>query len=99
MNAIIAILAVVIGGANIGFWFFVIRREDRFRRYVERTLGVVITLGRGRRGWRVDSEGGSWLRNRGIEGLQLGYYLAAYLVWGLFMLLLYGLGALVERGR
>jgi len=79
-RVIVWVLALPIVAGNLWYWNFVVRHgEDRFRRYVERVLGVGIM--RGSRGhWSVSS-GQSWLRDRGIELLQLGYYLGAFVMW------------------
>ena len=79
------LLGLVIFAANLGYWHLVVRRGDeRFCRYVERTLGVRITRTT-RWHWSVSSDR-SWLYNLGVELLQLAYYMVAFAVWGLCML-------------
>lgn len=81
---------MIAAGANIAFWMFVVGRgQRRFQRHVERTYDVAIELGH-KGHWRVTGDE-SWLRRLAIELLQLGYFLTAFLVWGVSLLLVVGL--------
>jgi hypothetical protein len=86
-----AALGIALAAANLLFWWFVVRRwQDRFRRRCERRYGVTIELTlRGH--WRVSGDG-SRVRRFAIEWLQLVYFMAAFALWGIAMLL--GVGAL-----
>jgi hypothetical protein len=90
-----AVLGVGLAAANMVFWWFVVRRwHDRFRRRCERRYGV--TIGWTARGhWRVSGDV-SRLRRFAIEWLQLVYFMAAFAVWGVAMLL--GIGVLSLLG-
>ena len=79
------VLGLTAGLANIGYWVFVILFAHRgFRPYIERRFGVTITYG-GRGMW--DVAGRSRLQNFGIEFLQLAYFLAAFAIWGIALML------------
>jgi hypothetical protein len=92
-SILLGALGLAVGAANIAFWMFVVMRgHERFQRRIERQYNVVIETGH-KGHWRV-SGGGSWLRCLAIECLQLGYFLAAFVVWGAAMLLVVGLFSL-----
>lgn len=92
----VLLLGLAIVAANLWYWHLVVRRGDeRFCRYVERTLGVVITR-TVRWHWDVSSDR-SWIYNLGVELLQLAYYMAAFAVWGLCMMAIVGLMSLLAR--
>lgn len=76
------------------FWWLVVRRwHDRFRLRCERRYGV--TIGLGARGhWQVSGEI-SRLRRFAIEWLQLVYFMGAFAVWGISILLGVGLLSLL----
>lgn len=81
--------------ANIAFWMIVVTRgQQRFQRIVERKFDVVIEVGH-KGHWRVSGDG-SWLRRLAIEFLQLGYFLIAFVVWAVALLLVVGLFSLVQ---
>lgn len=84
MIALLALGALGLGfmALNLAYWFFVGRYgEPRLRAHCERRFGVAIE--RGHRGtWRVV---GSRPGHLGIELLQLVYFGAAFLVWGVLL--------------
>jgi hypothetical protein len=95
-SILLGALGLLTAAASMAFWIFVATRaQERFRRRVERRYNVVIATGyKGQ--WRV-SGSGSWLRRLAIEGLQLGYILAAFVVWATAMLLIVGFFSLAQR--
>ena len=94
-SILLGVLGLVAAVANIAFWRFVVTRgQERFQRWIERKYEVVIDIGH-KGHWRV-SGGGSWLRGLAIEFLQLGYYLTAFLLWAVAMLLVVGLFSLAK---
>lgn len=81
------VLGLAGAGLNLVFWFFVVKRwQERFRLYCERRFDVRITLG-SRGHWNVDGKG-SWVRRSAIEWLQLAYFMGAFAVWAVAILLL-----------
>jgi hypothetical protein len=85
-----ALVGLALAAASLLFWSRVMRNDTWFRAGVERRFGVTITMYRGH--WRVISARHSWLVRLGIELLQLVYFIGAFLVWALCLLV--GLGAL-----
>ncbi|MFT3694256.1 MAG: hypothetical protein QM831_14010 [Kofleriaceae bacterium] len=61
------------------------RGEKRFRAWCERRYNVTITY-QGRSGWHVEGEG-SWWRRGAISWLQLAWFMGAFVVWGIALLL------------
>jgi hypothetical protein len=87
---------LIAAGANIAFWMFVVvRGQQRWQRWVERVFNVVIHVSH-KGHWRV-SGSVSWLWRLALELLQLAYFLIAFLVWAIALLLTAGLFSLVGR--
>jgi hypothetical protein len=79
-------LGIVLAAGNLVFWWLVVRRwQDRFRRNCERRFRVAIGL-TSRGHWNVTGDG-SRLRLFAIEWLQLAYFMAAFVVWGIALVL------------
>jgi hypothetical protein len=97
LKAVQLALGLAIAALNLWFWFRVVRTEPRFRAWVERRYGVVITL-RYRSHWKV-SGSGSRLFDFALGWLQLAYYMAAYVVWAAGMLVIIGLCSLLQRAE
>jgi len=91
--------AVALGAAalNLWFWFRVVRAEPRFRAWVERRYGVVITL-RHRAHWSVKGNG-SRLVDFGLQWLRLACYMAAFALWAVGLLLVFGLCSVLQRAE
>jgi hypothetical protein len=81
-----SILGLGAMGLNIAYWWLVVSRwEVRFRRRCERRYGVSIqTAFKG--AWKVIGAR-PWYQRLGIELLQLAYFMGAFLVWGVGVLL------------
>lgn len=95
-SILLGALGLVAAVANIAYWMFVVTRgQQRFQRGLERRFNVVIDIGH-KGHWRV-SGGASALTRLAIELLQLGYFLAAFVVWGVAMLIVVGLFALAQK--
>lgn len=77
LAALVALPAVI---SSLAFWWWVVRHgDDRARRWAEQRFEV--TIERGPRGhWRARGAS-SWLAGLAIELLQLGVFLAAFVVW------------------
>jgi len=92
-----SLLGLGIAVASILFWALVVwRGEGGFRNWVARRFQV--TIERGPRGhWKVTSGPGSAGRHFLIELLQLVYFMTAFAVWALGVLLAVGALALVQR--
>jgi hypothetical protein len=89
-------LGLIAAGANIAFWMVVVvRGQQRWQRGVERMFKVVIHISH-KGHWRV-SGGGSWLWRLALELLQPAYFLIAFLVWAIAMLLTIGLFSFAGR--
>ena len=95
LTALLCVLGLGVAALNLWFWFRLIRAEPRFRAWVERRYGVVITLG-ARGHWNV-SGSGSRLLDFALEWLQLAYYLAGFALWALGMLVIVGIFALLQK--
>jgi hypothetical protein len=81
-----SILGLAAMALNIGYWWLVVSRwEGRFRRWCERRYEVSIKLA-GRGGWQVVGAR-PWYQRLGIELLQLAYFMGAFLVWGVAIVL------------
>jgi hypothetical protein len=93
--ALECVLGLGVAALNLWFWFRLIRAEPRFRAWVERRYGVVITLG-ARGHWNV-SGSGSRLVDFALEWLQLAYFMAGFTVWALGLLVMLGMFALLQR--
>ena len=89
------VVGLAMAVANIAFWSYVVRHGDvRFRAWVMRRFDVVISTGlKGH--WRARGEG-SKLRLLAIEFLQLAYFMAAFFVWGVMMLICVGIMKLLD---
>jgi hypothetical protein len=91
-----AIIGVALAAANFWFWWLVVKRwHDRFRARCERKYGVTITMG-SRGHWQVSGPQ-SWIKRFAIEWLQLAYFMGAFVVWAIGLLLGVGVLALIER--
>ena len=90
------ILGLTLAAGNLWFWWWVARRgEARFKAWVERRFRV--SIGQSWRGhWKVTGPR-SGLARFGLEMLQLAFYLAAILAWGVMIAAGVGLMALVDR--
>jgi hypothetical protein len=87
VTALSALISLVVAIGSLVFWSRVVRDDAWFRARVERRFDVTITMVRGH--WRVSSVRHSWLTRLGIE---LAYFLGAFVMWSLGLLV--GLGAL-----
>lgn len=93
---VMSILGIAIAVGNIVLWSRVLKTEERFRLYIERRHDV--TIERAARGhWRVSSERHSWLARLAIELWQLAYFMGAFVVWAIGLLLCVGGMSLVHR--
>jgi hypothetical protein len=93
---LLVILAFAVASLNLGYWAFVVTRgERRFRAWVMQRFDVIITTG-SRGTWRASGTG-SKLRLAAIEILQIAYFLAAFLVWSVLLLISVRVLGLVER--
>ena len=81
VTVVLGAIGIAFAVGNIAYWKLVMTRgHERFRRYCERRYGVAI--GTGHKGhWQVGGDGGPWYRRLGIELLQLGYFMGAFVAW------------------
>jgi hypothetical protein len=78
-------LSLPIAAGNLFFWWRVVRGDPRFRERMARAFGVEIDMG-SRGHWSVRGDV-PLLRRLGIEMLQLAYYMGAFVVWAVGMVL------------
>lgn len=80
------ILGLAAMALNIVYWWHVMSRwEAPFRRWCERRYGVVIKIA-GKGSWQV-AGARPWHQRLAIELLQLAYFMGAFLVWAVAILL------------
>jgi hypothetical protein len=92
-----AAVGLVLAGANIVYWWFVVRRwHDAFRRWCERRYSVTITLGH-RGHWLVSGSDKRWTTRFAIEMLQLVYFVAAFVGWAVGLLAGVAVIVLIQR--
>lgn len=88
-------LSLALAALSIGYWALVVTRgERRFRAWVTHRFDVAITTG-ARGTWRAWGKG-SRIRLLGIEMLQLAYFIAAFLVWSMLLLISVGVLSLYD---
>lgn len=81
MTPLRIVIASVLAVSNLAYWWWVVSSEDRCRQLVEGAYGVRIT--RGPRGhWVVEGDRPWWAR-LGLELLQLGYFMGAFVLWAI----------------
>jgi hypothetical protein len=88
-------LSVPIVAGNLLFWWRVVRGDAPFRERMARAFGVQI--GTGSRGhWSVHGDV-PFFKKLGIEMLQFAYYMGAFVVWSVAIVLaILGLNAIPQ---
>jgi hypothetical protein len=89
------LVALPLVAGNFTYWYFVATKgQARFRQHCAEHYGVRIVEGY-RGTWRV--YGGSWPKRLAIEGLQIAYFMAAFMVWGALLFIAIGVLVIINR--
>src|SRR6478672_7015288 len=84
---LLAVGGLAVAGLNLAYWFYFVRRGyPRFQEWITRRYDVVITTGI-RGSWTVTGAR-SFAQLIRIHLLQLGYFLAGFVVWAAALLIL-----------